>query len=391
MNPSPFILRASGAPQWANCSGSLAANAGAIDRDTQAAREGTATHWVGATTLEAFQSGSGQPLTCDGYVGQMAPNGVMIDSKMAQGAQVYVDDILAVAQEHGALQGLLIEHKVHMPQIHQQNGGTLDCGLALLDKGLIYIWDGKFGHRDNRALGNEQLIDYTAGLMAELNLTGIDDQHITVILRIVQPFCYHAEGPVNEWRVMLSDLRPYFNILRAKAEEALVNPNMSSGKWCRDCDALGRCAVARKANYNLLDYVNEPYDIDNMSGPDLATERAIIADALTVAKARLDAIEDNLHHRISSGATDTGLALETSAGRLAWSIPIPQAVALAAQFGVDAAKADVLTPTQTIDAAKGQVKVALKQTLQAVTGRPAGKLKLIDAKDSTVAAAFRSK
>jgi hypothetical protein len=311
---------------------------------------------------------------------------------MVEGAAVMVSDVLQVAQEHGALRSLLIEHRTHMPQIHEQNWGTLDCALPLIALGVpkIYVWDYKHGHRENRPEANLQLIDYMAGLLAELNINGQQDQHIDVHFRIVQPFCYSAPEDVNEWVVKLSDLRPYFNRLHAQAHEALgPNPTMTAGKHCRDCPAVWTCATARRAVYSFIDYAGEPYRMDQMTDADLAVERGILRDGMTVAKARLEAIEDTLTHKLRNGSVGSGLALESKPGRQAWNVPAKQAIAFASQFGVDNSVIGVLTPAQTADKVAAPLRAAFKQAVNAIASRPAGALKLINASDTTAARAFK--
>lgn len=391
MSGQHATLAPSSAPQWGNCSGSMLANMNAPDLDSEESLKGEAVHWVGEDCLRKWKDPDGGAHSCFEWVGSKAPNGVVIDEEMAEGAQVFVDDVLSVAQEHGALRNMLIEHRVAMPQIHALNWGTLDCCIPVMDKGLIYLWDYKNGHRENRAKGNLQLINYTAGMINDLNIDGKADQHIRVILRIVQPFCYKTQGPVDEWSFMLSDLRPYFNQLHAKAHEAMTNPTMSTGEWCRDCAAIRTCSAARRANYNLIDYVNEPYEMDAMDGATLAVERKILMCGLVSAKARLEAIEDDLHHRITGGAIDTGLALQSKSGNLAWSIPPEQAIALASQFQGDIAKNAVLTPTQAKSRVPSELRGQFEQVLKTVTRRPSGGLKLIDADDTIGARAFKRK
>jgi len=277
------ILAPSSAPQWGNCSGSVMASRHAPDLDSEESRRGTAAHWVGSETLESHKRG--EPRHCWDLVGKVAPNGVVIDEEMAEGADVYVSDVLAVAEEYGMVSEMMIEKRVAMPQIHAQNWGTLDCALAILRQRVIYLWDYKNGHREVLSRFNLQFIDYMAGLVNELGINGQQDQHIRVVMRAVQPFCYKAKGPVDEWSCMLSDLRGHFNQLASKAHEALTSPSLSTGPWCRDCHAVKTCSAARRASYNLIDYASAPYEMDAMTGPDLAVERQILAAGSLVAKA----------------------------------------------------------------------------------------------------------
>jgi hypothetical protein len=308
---------------------------------------------------------------------------------MAEGAQVMVDDVIDVAGKAFALQSLKVEHRVHAPQIHPENWGTLDAALWLPNVGRLYIWDYKNGHRENSAKGNLQLIDYIAGLIFELGIDGSADQHITVHIRIVQPFCYKASGPVDEWVVPLSDLRGYFNQLSVKAHEALgPSPKLTTGIWCRDCPAVGKCPAARKAAYRLIDYADQPYAMDTMNGADLATERLILSDGIAAAAKRLEAIEDELRYKVENGDTSAGLALETTVGHLNWTVEPGVAVAFASQFGVDAAKPGALTPTQTIKATPKEMRPVIQEAIKAVTRRKQGGLKLINAGDTKASRAF---
>ena len=382
------ILAPSSAPQWGHCSGYIAATAGDVSVDTPDTLEGTATHWLAIDKcLGQWRQETSPVPYCQDWLGVTAPNGVVIDQKMVDGAQTLVDDVLAVCQQHGGLRQLLLEHRVSMPQIHAENWGTLDVGLVLLSLGLVYLWDYKHGHRDVRAAEHMQFIDYVAGLAHEYDIDGALDQEITVVIRVVHPFAYSARGPIDEWRVTLSDLRPYFNRLERQAAEAFSNPTFTTGVHCRDCTALGDCAAARKSKYNLIEYVRHPFEIDRMSARDLAIERQILKDGEAVLKARREAIEDSLRYLISQGDTDSGLMLETVPGRVKWSIPPDQAYALCQQFGLDI-KTDVWTPTQVRDRLPRERKEMWDQVSKTVTTRSAGALNLIPTSESRFARAF---
>lgn len=384
MNSEHAPLPPSGAPQWGYCSGSVAANMHAPNFDSEPAREGTAAHWVGAECLEKWKAPGEGAALCSDWLGQTAPNGVVIDEKMVEGAQAWVSDVLNVCNQHGGLRSLLIEHRVHMPHIHADNWGTLDTALWVEGANTLYIWDYKHGHRENSARENLQLIDYVAGLCAELAMHA----DTTVVMRIVQPYCYKSMGAVDEWSIPLGALQPYFEQLRVQAVEALTNPTMTAGKHCRDCAAVARCATAKRASYSVISYAKEPYEINTLTGEDLAAERRILKEGASIVKARLDAIDDDLLDRVSKGDTTTGFAVQAGQGRLAWGVPIEQVIALAQQFGVDAAKPDVLTPTQTKNKVPAKMRKAFEGVIKSVTTRPSTGMKLIDATDSISARAF---
>lgn len=374
----------SSAYQWGNCSGSVAAQLPFADRTHPRTVLGDAAHWVVQGSLER----GGVP--CHGFLGVVAPNGVAVDDEIVEGAQIMVDDVMEVVSRLGDEHSVLrIEQRVYMPSIHAQNDGTPDVAFWAPTVGYLFLWDYKHGHREVRAEGNMQLGDYLNGLRDEFDL---DDQRTQVVTRIVQPFCYHSPGgPVDEHCGLLADWRPMWNQLKMKAAEADRDPKLSAGPWCRDCKAVGVCPTARRAVYALIDYCNEEYEMDAMSGADLAAERSLLADGLEVAKARLEAIEDTLHHGVLNGDTSSGLTAETKPGRLEWTVEPDVAAGLASQFGVDIRKKAVLTPTQAKAAAPKEIRPLFEKMMGGVTRRPAGPVKLVPVGESKTARAFKRK
>lgn len=373
------LLAPSAAPQWGHCAGSVKVNANQPDLGTLESREGTAAHWVCLDMCLRNNVADASAL-----LGSVDPDGTVIDEKMVEGAQCMIDDVRAVQAEHGGQ--LLIEHRVHMPHIHAENWGTLDCAVVLLFKDTLYLTDYKHGHGIVDAKENLQLIDYMSGLVAELGI----DRDITIVFRIVQPFAYRSTGPVDEWQCKLSELVPYFEQLKRQAHEAMgPNPTLTTGKHCQHCAGVGRCDAAKRAGYNFVDVMRAPYLIDTMDGASLANERTIIENGVILAKARLKAIEDDLKHRIKSGDASTGLALETGYGHKKWSVPDDVAINFAAQFDIDIGKTVAITPTQAISKAPKATRALFEHTLKAVTKRDARGLNLIKADDSISHRAFK--
>lgn len=388
-------LPPSGSPQWGHCSGSVMANATVPDTETPRTRSGTASHWVVSECLEFLKQGD-QAQASD-WLGMTTPKGVVIDEEMCEGAQVFIDEVLEIADRYTARHVMLIEHKVFMPQIHEQNYGTLDWGLCLFNRdeggriasGKIYLYDYKYGHRENKAFANFQLVDYLEGLVNEYQIDTIAEQFVEVEFAIIQPFSFNATNMIDKWVVSIADLRGYVNQLIAKADEVFNSPTFSSGPWCRDCKAILRCQTAQKGNYSLIDYVNDPCVILNMNGLDLAVERAILDQGLIVMKARKEALDEELKFRLNKGeASDSGYALESAYGNLAWNVSNEQGIAWASAFGLDASKAEILTPTQTLKLAKGDMKSIVKEAMKSIASRPPKGLKLVKAEDSFTARAF---
>lgn len=373
-------LAPSSAPIWGNCSGSVLAQAVTPARESAAAREGTAAHWVISECLAAGKT------QCDSYLNLLAPNDVLIDDIILEGAQVMIDEVEAVCGAFSCRDRLLIEHRVHMPQIHSENWGTLDAAVYLSNANKLFIWDYKHGHRDCPPKENLQLINYLAGLVELYSLNYPDLQ---VSFRIVQPFCYHADGPVKEWLVKLRDLGPYFDRLKTKALEAFSAPRLTSGLWCRDCKVISKCPAVRKRHYNLIDVINDPCIMDEMDSTDLEIERDILLEGAATLRARLDAIEDELFYRIKQGE-NCGLALEAKNGRETWAIPLDQAKALFKTFGVDISKDGVLTPKQSVSKLPTSMRNSVRKFLSEFTKKDVS-LKLVKREDSLNCAAFKPK
>ncbi len=385
-------LAPSFAPVWGNCSGAPRASAGIPNLETEESRTGTAVHWVIAQVLSAFKGELEGPLVCSAYLGAVAENGVVIDEDMVEGAQVMVDDVLEVLQEHGAVQKLLVEHRVHMPTIHPYaNWGTLDAAVPLPDKHLIYLWDYKNGHGENSPVDNFQLINYLEGLKVELGINGFEEQKYTVVFRIVHPFYYGGNGPVSEWRVKMTDLRGYINRLHTKAHEVETGGTLTTGRHCRHCPANIKCAARRKADSNFIDFANQPYQMDEMASHDLAVTRRILEDGIAVAKSRLKAVEDQLKEHIAGGDHSGGLTVETTYGHLKWNGTPEEAAIFTGYFGFDIKKIGCLTPTQAIQKAPKEIRSAYKEALKTMATRSVSGRKLINAQDSKTARAFKRK
>ena len=386
-------LAPSSAPIWGFCSGSVTAQMSAGNPDSQESRNGTAAHWVGSECLKAWQAEALDGPTCDEWLGRVDPDGTVIDDKMVEGAQIYVNEVLRTAQGHAMIGDLWIEQRVGMSTIHPENWGTLDACLPVLNENVIYLWDYKHGHREVDALGNLQMIDYLVGVMEKLGIDGHQEQRVDFVIRIVQPFAYSAKGAVTEWRGKLSELRAYVNQLISKAQEAFENPLFTGGAHCRDCTALGKCSTGRRWLYAWADYVNEPYSIDDMSAYDLAAERKLLKGMITVAKARLDAVEEDLTYRVKQGkGEDANLALATTEGRLTWikEIPVDQIIAVCKQFDVDGQKDAAITPTQAIAKCNSETRDIFKEVLKTFAKRPVG-LALIPVEESITSLAFKPK
>lgn len=378
-------LAPSSAHQWVQCSGSVAANFQAPAKTVQRTREGEAAHWVGEQCLRAMKDKDSQVLLPSEFIGKPAPNGVVIDDEMAEGAEVYRRTVLDICG-NGHLQDMRIEERVACKRVHPDHcWGTPDVAAYLPKENALYIWDYKHGHREVTAVENWQLICYVAGLA---DVYPINDQTV-VVMGVIQPFCYHGNDDGNEWRRTWKGLQPYVETLRQAAERIMGgDTSMTASIHCRDCAAVGRCATARKYSYSVATYANEPYAIETMKGPDLAAERTLLDSAVRVIQARLEAIEDQLKNAISKGDHSSGLTLEVKSGRIVWSASPETVVAFGKQFGIDLSKPGVLTPIQAAKKVPSGIRSIFEEGAKRLTKQSTTGMALVPVENSKSTRAF---
>lgn len=341
------FLAPSSAPQWVFCAASPSAQQQYPQEETDDTRDGTASHWVASETLDSYVAAGNPVQLPSDFIGKTAPNGVLITGEMAEGAQMYVNDILQVAQQHGLLQCLQVEQRVYISRIHpDQNWGTPDCWVYDMKSNTLYLWDYKFGHKFVSIFENYQIMDYTIGVIDKL---GGDDQTLNVVMRIVQPRCYNHGEPIREWRVKGSDLRGYANKLKAAAGKATdENPTYTSGSHCMECSARRACPGATSAAMASIDVVNMCGSLIDLP-PDVAgLELTMLTRAAEALKARITGLEVQVEETIKAGTPIDGWSFKKTFGRAKWNKPPAFIVALGKAFKKDFSKNDVITPNQAI-------------------------------------------
>ena len=385
-------LACSAADLWGHCSGYLAMCAQVPPKtETEDTRNGVAVHWVEALVLTSYLTAGMSPLTCGQFVGQVAPNGVVIDHDHVEGAQVYVLDVLREVQRYGAMRLMRIEERLAPSRrIHPHNWGTPDLDLRMPNIKKVVLWDYKNGRRGVRARGNLQMTSYLAGIADELGLDGHADQQWSFEVRIVQPHFWRPSGAVDVWEGKFSDLRLAVNQLRDKAVEAFSAPTLTAGPWCRDCPAVGTCPAAAEAVAQIIDAAERPMPLAQMSDRALGVEYRLMEQGRRLVDAYAEAVEETLKYRISQGSANTGYSLQVQPGRLTYTVPDAQAIAFAQLMGVDNSVVKALTPKQTLTATPAEKRPAMEMALQHIAARAPGSAKLIPVTDTVGARVFSS-
>lgn len=330
------FLPPSGAASWVVCALWPTMNATFSQDETDAIRGGHAGHWVAVEKLAGR----------DPAPGTLAPNGVVIDEEMTEGADMYVDDVRQVLGVNG-LPFAVVEQPVEVPRVHPLNWGTPDLWAYVASARTLFVWDYKFGHRYVDAFRNWQLINYAAGILDRKGLDGHEEQRVRVVMRIVQPRSYHRDGPIREWAVNATDLRPFVNQL-AMAAEAAVGPNPRAvvGDHCGDCPGRHACPAYQEAGYQVLDLVRVSTPLE-MPDHAAALELRLLHRARSVLEGRISGLEAQIERRLRDGAAMPFFGLEQQFGRLAWNKPADEVFLLGDLLNLNLRKpAEPITPTQ---------------------------------------------
>lgn len=333
-----IIPKPSEASRWVHCTGAPQLGAQFPELAVSPTRaEGIASHWAGARGL------LGQ-LPAEGT---LAPNGVVLTDEMLDAAQMWVDDVHAIAVERGLLAHLQIESPVPVPRVLPGMEARSDVWLFDQGAGVLFLWEYKYGRTLVEAFENWQMLVEACGILDLLGVDGIADQHITIEMRVVQPRAYHRDGRVRAWRCKASDLRGYFNTLAAAADEASrPGAGLRAGPWCHNCAAARGCPTLRKSILAIADWA-EGAQPEQLPPDALGAELVLLELLAKLVKARHTAIETQVEAALRSGQPVGDWTLEPAYGRQAWTIPADEVAALGELFGVDLRKPlDVITPNQ---------------------------------------------
>ena len=270
-------LGASGSHRWFKCSGSVVLSEGRPNESSVFAMEGTAAHFLGETCLRA------QLRTPEGYLGWSAhvletpkmkevyltetedmpkdlnPKFVHtfeVTEEMVEAVQTYLDAIWNIYQPDDIL---VVEQKFDLSSLFPGMFGTADCVIYRPSTGELFVFDFKYGQGvPVDVKGNEQQLFYSLGAALHTpgrNLTDVE-------MAIVQPRCFHPDGPVRSWKISAVDLLDWSADLIEAAERtdvAATEYRAGNGdpdwfkKWtcagdhCKWCPASPCMTVTNKA------------------------------------------------------------------------------------------------------------------------------------------------
>lgn len=312
------------------------------------ALEGEASHEIAAELINYMSRGVFST-PADEFVDQEASNGVIYTDEMFEGAEVYAKNVADVMRDTGVFGGECFgtEVKVLASRIHELSYGTTDQFIFARHIGHLYVWDYKFGYEMVEVFECWQLINYVAGICEKFNIDGIEEQNITVHLRIVQPRAFHPEGIIREWVVKLSDLRGHINTLHHNAHVALSNDAViRSGPHCKHCQARLNCPAALKAGMSLYEIAMRTLPID-LPPEALGLQYAIVKRAIKQLEYLQSAYDEQVKSVIRKGGLVPNFMVEMGYGRLEWTETVAKIIEIGNERGYSLQKeTDVITPTQ---------------------------------------------
>ena len=313
-------LAPSSAARRMQCPGSRAMCLNYPEPQNVSAAEGELAHAVCAATI------LGQPIP---------PNAT---EEMLDGADLWMDTVGIYEVPH-------VEERLPCQMLHPDCWGTPDFWAS--SDGAFQVADYKFGHRYVEVFENWQLLSYAAGVIFKLRLTHFDTK---IRLTLVQPRCYHADGPVRHWDLTLGEIQPYLERLRANCEISMTpDAYLMVGAECRDCSARHACSALQAAAYETVELSkrNVPFD---MAPSAIGGELALMRKAADLLNHRISGLENEVLGRIKQGQSVPGWMTQQGQGREKWSHPVEEVIALGQMMGIDVSKPGAVTPKQAIKA-----------------------------------------
>lgn len=296
--------------------------------DDTASREGTAAHEVLANMLVGEIVSVGAP----------TQNGVLVDRKMIDGAEMMMDDIeaaLGSAWPHL----IVVEQQLPAGSFGPHVYGTPDVRTIDDPEVPRITWDFKYGHGPVEVYKNPQLLVYE-----ELRPLKFTDN---IDVRIVQPRAFHADGHVRRWTTNVTMwARTYAEIREAVTEAMGQMPRLRVGSECDYCSARHACPELARVGGRQIDYakMSQPFDLAPAA---LGDELAYVDLAMTLLKARLSGLDAQATRMISQGQHVPGWELGRGRGSTDWNVPAEHVINMGMLHGLNLAKpAEAVTPRQ---------------------------------------------
>lgn len=265
-------LSPSGASIWANCPGSVEAQAGEPDNSGEPAAQGTAAH-------DIFESCLTFGLEPSNFIGQRrrvvekdkhgkirAEFVIDIDAEMADHLQPCVDRV----RDLGGVQ--FYEKRVSTERwLGEDESGTMDVGV--IQKRHLIVGDLKYGFIPISPVDNIQLKLYALGFWDSIVRFRDDyERPKTVTLIIYQP---RSPAGGGEWSMPFDDLLDFGDWIVKRADAAMKRgaPRTAGATQCQWCRANTNCETFDKFRLDLFGAKFD--DLDSEDAPNMPDARSI--------------------------------------------------------------------------------------------------------------------
>lgn len=347
-------LSPSAAHRWLTCPASVKEAANTVSADTEASKDGTATHEVMHTWLT-----TGAPPA----VGAVCGNGLLVTQAMIDCARVGVDYVVSYVT--GRQHTLLAEEKVQIGSFFDLEPGacygTADV-VAMVGPELM-VADLKSGWQAVSPVENPQLLLYAIGIMEEMGW-----MFEQVRLVIIQP----RNGGVSEWTLTKRELLERAEAMKPKVALTVVEnpPYVPTEEGCRYCPAAGVCKALQGEALALAQREFTTVDalVDHISPADLAT---ILAKA-DLIEAAVKAAREHAIKLLSLGQEVPGYKLVEGRKNRVWRDE-DRAIATLRTLGYNE---EEFAPRRVLSPAQVEKMLKDKKVMEGLIETPAGKATL---------------
>tara|TARA_R110002072_G_scaffold273239_4_gene433959 strand:- start:5275 stop:6501 length:1227 start_codon:yes stop_codon:yes gene_type:complete len=287
--------------------------------------------------------------------GDPAEGAVIVDDDMATAVQVYLDEVDERYTDRRPGTNFFVEHRFHVPEIHEMMYGTSDLVYVDLERRTLHIWDYKNGAGIVvEAPHNLQLKYYAVGVITSMSLW---DKVDTVVTVVAQPNGYHYAGPIREFQYKTAELAKWMATeLQPAMELAMVSRDTKWGKHCRFCPARLRHCPAIAEAMDELEEMTEMIQDKEGARKLKADEIARYMELFELAKIVNKAVSEVAYARLEAGNKVPGYKLVSKRANRAFRAkmkPSPKAKkeitieqAASATFGDAAFETKLKTPAQ---------------------------------------------
>ena len=164
-----------------------------------------------------------------------------VTDEMMEAVEVYVNHITFLREQGPSFES--VEQKLDLSEYHPELFGTADYVAYFSQTKTLHVVDYKHGRGiPVDVIGNSQLRYYGLGAL-HMNKFPVEK----VILTIVQPRCYHPDGPVRSWETDSFEMLEFAaDLIEDAIRTEDPNAPLVAGDHCRFCPAQPTCPKPRE-------------------------------------------------------------------------------------------------------------------------------------------------